>query len=185
MEIIPDPVTNKHSGPAKFTKVLSQTSPRKHEIKVVLRANTGSFLQDLAEGQFSLDCSSGQDKLKEYATLYRNKNLAEYTMPKPKMKDKALVNSMIEALKNEGWEKGKKLQRVVITNDAWEIFRHAATGVILYRKIPAAAAFKTDDGECKYWNLSFKQGYNGTSYGKTVVGGVGSIVELSCDNVSK
>ena len=142
-------------------------------------------MQDLAEGKFALDCSSGQDKLKEYAAQYRNKNLAEYTMPDHKMKDKDLEKSMIEALENEGWEKGKKIQRVVITGDAWEIFRHVVTGVILYRKIPAAVAFKTDDGECKYWNLSFKQGYDGKSYGKTVVGGVGSIVELSCDNVLK
>jgi hypothetical protein len=185
MEIIPDPATNEHSGPIKYVKALSQISPRKHEIKVVLKAITGSYLQSLAEGQFSLDCSSGQDKLKEYAAQYSNKSLANYTMPKPKMKDKALVESMISALKNEGWEKGKKVQRVVITRDAWEIFRHAITGVILYRKIPAAAAFKTDDGECKYWNLSFKQGYDGKSYGKTVVGGVGSIVKLSCDNILK
>jgi hypothetical protein len=185
MEIIPDPATNKHSGPAKFAKTLSQISPRKHEIKVVSKATAGSFLQDLAEGQFALDCSSEQDKLKEYAAQYRNKTLAEYTMPDHKMKDKGLEKTMIEALENEGWEKGKKIQRVVITGDAWEIFRNTITGVILYRKIPAAVAFKTDDGECKYWNLSFKQGYNGTSYGKTVVGGVGSIVELSCDNVSK
>ncbi|MGR3218266.1 MAG: hypothetical protein ACUZ8H_00425 [Candidatus Anammoxibacter sp.] len=186
MEIVPDPATNKHSGPAKFAKTLSQISPRKHVVKVVLKATTGSFLQDLAVGKFALDCSSEHDKLKEYAAKYRNKNLAENTMPDRKMKDKSLEQSMIEALKNEGWEKGKKVQRVVITGDAWEIFRHAITGVILYRKIPAAAAFKTDDGECKYWNLSFKQGYmGGSSYGKTVVGGVGSIVELSCDNVSK
>ncbi len=185
MEIVPDPATNKHNAPAKFAKILSQISPRKHEIKVVLKAITGSFLQDLAKGQFALDCSSEQDKLKEYATLYRNKTLAEYTMPDRKMKDKALEKTMIEALKKDGWEKDKKIQRVVITRDAWGIFRHATTGVILYRKIPAAAAFKTDSGECKYWNLSFKQGYDGTSYGKTVVGGVGSIVELSCDNVSK
>lgn len=185
MEIIPDPATNEQPAPAKFVKALSQISPRKHEIKIVLKAITGSFLQSLAEGQFSLDCSSGQDKLKEYAAQYNDKNLANYTMPKPKMKDKALVESMISALKNEGWEKGKKVQRVVITGDAWKIYRHAVTGVILYRKIPVAAAFKTDDGECKYWNLSFKQGYDGKSYGKTVVGGVGSIVKLSCDNISK
>ncbi len=187
MEIVPDPATNKHSGPAKFAKALANVSPRNHTIKVTLSGLQvgASFVTDLAEGEFKLDCSTGQDKLSAFAVKYREKSLSGVYMPKAKMTNTTLANSMKKALQNEGWEKGKKIQRVVITGSGWKITKHAVTGRILYRSIAAAAAFKTDAGECKYWNLTFKQVYNGSSYGQTVQGGVGSIVEMSCKNVFK
>jgi len=187
MEIVPDPATNKHSGPAKFAKALANISPRNHTIKVTLSGLQvgSSYVIDLAEGEFKLDCSTGQDKLSAYAVKYREKSLSGVYMPKAKMNNTTLANSMKKALQNEGWEKGKKVQRVVITGSGWKITKHVVTGKILYRSIPAAVAFKTNEGECKYWNLTFKQVYNGSSYGQTVQGGVGSIVDMSCKNVFK
>jgi len=187
MEIIPNPATNQQSGPAKFAAVLANVSPRNHTIKITLDGmqQGTSFVNHLAEGEFKLDCSTGQDKLAAYAVTYREKSLAKVYMPKAKLNNTALANSMKKALQDEGWEKGKKIQRVVITGSGWKITKHQVTGKILYRSIPAAVAFKTSEGYCKYWNLTFKQHYNGSSYGKTVQGGVGSIVDLSCKNVFK
>ncbi len=187
MEIIPNPATNQHSGPAKFAAALANISPRNHTIKVTLEGlqQGSSFMTHLAEGEFKLDCSSGQDKLAAYAVTYREKSLADVYMPKAKQNNTALANSMKKALQDEGWEKDKKIQRVVITGSGWKITKHQVTGKILYRSIPAAVAFKTSEGYCKYWNLTFKQHYNGSSYGKTVQGGVGSIVDMSCKNVFK
>ncbi len=187
MEIIPDPATNKHSGPAKYAQKLATISPRNHTIKFSLDAmqpGTSAMIH-LADGEFKLDCSTGQDKLAAYAVTYREKSLSNVYMPKAKMNNSGLTNSMKSALQNEGWENDKKEQRVVITGSSWKIHKHPVNGKILYRSIPAAAAFKTNEGYCKYWNLTFKQGYNGSTYGKTVVGGVGSIVELSCKNIFK
>ncbi len=187
MEIIPDPATNKHSGPVKYAQKLAAISPRNHTIKFSLDAvQPGtSALIHLADGAFKLDCSTGQDKLAAYAITYREKSLSKVYMPKAKMNNSGLANSMKSALHNEGWEKNKKVQRVVITGSSWKIHKHPVNGKILYRSIPAAAAFKTDEGYCKYWNLTFKQLYNGSSYGKTIVGGVGSINDLSCKNIFK
>lgn len=187
MEIIPDPATSKQSGPAKFANALANISPREHEIKITL-SGLGIGLSNVvpfAEGNFRLDCTTGQDQLANYAGQYRDKNLADIYMPASKMNDSGLINSMKQALQDEGWEDNKEVQRIVITGSSWKIHTHNVTGKTLYRSIPAAAAFKTTNGECKYWNLTFKQAYNGSGYGKTVVGGVGSIVDLSCNNVNK
>ena len=187
LEIVPDPATNKHIGPVKYAKALAGISPGNHTIKVTfdgMQQGT-SFINHLAEGEFKLDCSTGQDKLSAFAVKYSEKSLAGIYMPKAKMNNTTLANSMKKALQDEGWEKDKKVQRVVITGSGWKITKHLATGKILYRSIPAAVAFKTSEGYCKYWNLTFKQHHNGTSYGKTVQGGVGSIVELSCKNIFK
>lgn len=186
MEIIPNPVTNKQSGPAKFAKSLANISPRNHEIKVSL-TGLGIGLSNIvpfAEGTFNIDCSTGQDQLANYALRYKEKTLAGVYMPSAKLNNSGLIQSMKQALQVEGWENNKKVQRVVITGSDWNIYHHRVTGKIMYRTIPATAAFKTSEGECKYWNLTFKQVYNGTSYGKTVVGAVGSIVELSCKNIN-
>ncbi|MCJ8290059.1 MAG: hypothetical protein HRT58_10380 [Crocinitomicaceae bacterium] len=184
MEIVPDPTTSKHSGPAKFAKALATVSPREHTVKVVLSGLQvgSSFVRYFAEGQFKLDCTSGQSNLMEYALKYREKNLADVYMPQAKMNNSGLVTSLKETLINEGWEKGKKVSQVVITSNDWEIHRDRVTNKIVSRTISAAAAFETDQDGCKYWNLTFKQLYNGTSYGKSSVSGVGSIVELSCAN---
>lgn len=187
IEVVPDPVTNQHSGPAKYAQKLASISPRNHTIRLSIDAvQPGtSHKIHLAEGEFNLDCSTGQEKLANYAVIYREKALSSIFMPKASMSNSNLVNSMKSALQNEGWENDKKIQRVVITGSNWTVYKHPVNGKILYKSIPAAVAFKTNEGYCKYWNLTFKQHYNGTSYGNPVVGGVGSIVDLSCKNVFK
>lgn len=186
MEIVPDPATNKHRGPAKFARELALVSPRNHTVKVTLSAMQvgSSYKRDLAEGSFKLDCSTGQDQLAAYALKYREKSLAGVYMPKAAMSNSSLEASMKQALITEGWEEGKSVQKVVITSGDWTIQRDPVTNVIVSRTIGAAVAFKTDTGECKYWNLTFKQQYDGQNYGKTKLHAVGSIVELACKNVN-
>lgn len=185
LEIIPNPATNKQNGTVKFAEELANISPRNHIIKVTLDGmqQGASFSTRFAEGEFKLDCNTGQNKLAAYAIKYREKALSSVYMPKAKLNNTVLANSMKKALRDEAWEKDKTIQRVVITGSGWKITKNIVSGKILYRSIPAAVAFKTSEGYCKYWNLTFKQYYNGSTYGKTVQGGVGSIVEISCKNI--
>ena len=187
LEIIPDPAINRQSAPEQFAAALANVSPRNHTVTIRLSGMQfgSSFMNLFGEGEFKLDCSTGQDKIAGYALQYREKNLASVFMPKAAMKSTALEASMKKALQNEGWEDNKKVQRTVITGSEWTIHRHQISGVILYRTIPAAVAFKTDKGECLYWNLTFQQQFNGSSYGITNLKSVGSTSELSCGNVMK
>lgn len=187
LEIIPDPTTSRQAAPAQFAAALANLSPRKHTITIRLSGMQfgSSFMNLFGEGEFILDCSTGQDKLAGYALKYREKNLASVFMPTAKMKSTTIETSIKKALQNEGWEDNKQIQRVVITGNEWVIHRHKISGVILYRTISAAVAFKTDKGECLYWNLTFQQQFNGSSYGITTLKSVGSNVDLSCANVLK
>lgn len=187
LEIIPDPATSRQAAPAQFAKVLANVSPRNHTITIKLSGMQygSSFMNLFGEGEFTMDCSAGQDQLSAYARKYREKILENVYMPTLKMKSTSIEASMKKALQNEGWEDNKKIQRVVITVNEWTVYRHKVSGNILYRTIPAAVAFKTNDESCLYWNLTFQQQYNGSSYGITSLKSVGSTVDLSCGNVFK
>ncbi len=177
-EIVPDPKTASTRGAVVFTKALSELSPRVHKIKVTTENEYGEIF---SEGAFELDCTAGLDMLSDMAKKIRDKELAKVVMPATKMKNAALENEMIAALSD--WK--EKPLRVVITQGDWEIHRHAITGAILYRTIGAHVAFKTPEGDCKLFSLSFKQDYDGKAYGKTQHHGVGDSQLMPCENVNK
>ncbi len=185
MEILPDPATNKQAGCEKFAGFLAGVSPTSHDVKIVLSAQPigGSFFTDVAEGAFSLDASAGTEKIGAYQAAYRSKNLANVVMPAAKLTDAVLSKSMMDALATDAsW--GTPL-RAVITGSEWTIVYDSWTKKILYRTLPAAVALKRKDGTCKYFNLTFKQVYNGSTYGKTEYHAVGSSHDLACENVNK
>jgi hypothetical protein len=179
-EIVPDPATSLTRGCAKFSMGLANLSPRKHKVKVILRHQTGES-GILSEGEFELDCSQGQEKLQKIASDLAQKQLDKVRMPESAMKNPSLEKEIKAVLSD--WE--EKPLRVVITGSEWTINRNSVTGIIEFRSIWTAVAVKSPDGKCKIFYLSFRQDYNGKSYGKTRRWGVGDSEEISCDNVNK
>lgn len=184
VDLVPDPALVDYPYPhqynplIKYAKVFGESSPRKHRIQLKLDAD-GKFV---AEGEFDLDLSTGQDVMLAIADKLRNAKLAKVFLPKPQMTNGALQQSMAAALKEQGWK--ETILRVVITDSQWKIHRNAF-GAIEFRSIGAAVALKGHNGECKYFTLSFKQDYRGGGYGKTQQYAVGDNFEMACSNVNK
>ncbi|MEW6210763.1 MAG: hypothetical protein AB1631_20530 [Acidobacteriota bacterium] len=184
VDVVPDPSVVNYPNPSqydpviKYAKVLGQSSPRKHRIQLKLDAD-GKIV---AEGEFDLDLSMGQDKILAIADKLREAKLSKVFLPKPRMTNAALERSMAAALKEQGWKEA--ILRVVVTDSQWTIHRNAF-GAIEFRSIGAAAAMKGADGVCKYFTLSFKQDYRGGGFGKTQQYGVGDNFEMACSNVNQ
>lgn len=180
IEIAPVPADNKTNGGRKFTKALSELSPRNHEILVDVYSNYSS--NPLAKGEFKLDCTSGLDVYKNNLIEMQNAKLNKVRMAKAKMKNKSLESSMLKALKNDGWK--EKPLRAVITDDEWT-YKQNVLGIVIARVINAQVAVKRDDGSCAIFSLSFIQDKNGKKWSKTKLNGVGGSWDINCKNVNK
>jgi hypothetical protein len=176
-EIIPDPATSRTRGCVKFSKGLANLSPRKHKVQVILSSSDGI----LSEGELELDCTQGQENLQKIASALAQKQLDAVRMPEAGMNNPALEKDIKAVLSD--WE--EKPLRVIITSTDWKINRNAVTGIIEFRDIWTAVAVKSPDGKCKIFYLSFRQDYNGKSYGKTRKWAVGDSEEISCANINK
>lgn len=177
-EIVPEPIVSKTRGAKVYTKALSELSPRVHKIKVTLEKSGGT--EPIAEGEFELDCTQGLEKIAEIAKELELKSQSQVTMPSPAQSNPELEKAMLEAIKNAGW-KETPLKAVIIDKD-WNIHRNIL-GVILFRSIRAEVAVKTPEGICRLFSLSFNQNYDGKSYGKTELYGVGGSQDMPCENV--
>jgi hypothetical protein len=185
LDLVPDPDAIDYQNPfhydptIKYTKVLGQASPRRHRIELKLEGDN----KFLAEGAFSIDLSAGQERLLAVAEKLYQEKLTKVFLPKPAMVNAALGQSMLEAMKANGWK--QQLLRLVITEAQWNIHRNAA-GVILFRSLNTATAVKEADGRCRYFSISFKQPHlGGGRYGKTEQYGVGDNLDMACANVNK
>ena len=178
IEIAPDPAIAETQGAEIYTKALGEISPRRHKIKVKLN---GGYTT-LAEGEFDLDASGGVERFSKISDQLRSKRLAKVRMPEAAMKNAQLEKEMVAASDHEN----DKPLRAVITASEWTIHRHPISGAIEYRTINTALATKRlTDGTCRIFYLSFKQMYQGGSYGKTQPHGVGDSEEIPCENVGK
>lgn len=180
IEISPEPTTAETQGAEIYSKALSELSPRFHKVSVIFKS-TGISTDILAQGEFELDCTSGLDKLAAIAQQLRSIRLSKVRMPNAAMRDAKLEQEMITASDHPV----DKPIRAVITGTEWTVHRHPISGAIEYRTIPAAVATKKTDGTCKIFYLTFKQDYNGKTYGKTQSHAVGDSDEIPCENVNK
>lgn len=178
IELAPDPSTAETQGAETYAKAFGELSPRRHRIKVKL---DGGYTT-LAEGEFELDCTGGVDRFTKISEQLRSKRLSSVRMPEPAMKNPALEKEMLAASDHPE----DKPLRVVITGSEWTVHRHPISGAIEFRTINAALATKRQsDGTCRIFFVSFKQNYNGRSYGKTEHYGVGDNAEIPCENVMR
>ena len=175
-EILPDPAQSKTRGAAIFTKAIAELSPRKHTM--VLKC-LDDYNVPISEGEFTLDCSSGLERVAELNRKLEEKKVTGAVIPDPAMRDAALENAMIGACRD--WP--EKPKKAIITDGDWTIDRHPISGAIVSRTINATVLFTLNDGTCKAFKLSFRQPYKGKSYGKTERYGVGDSYQISCDKV--
>jgi hypothetical protein len=178
IEIAPDPATAETQGAEVYSKALSELSPRNHKIGVTLTSDYGG--EQIAEGEFDLDCTPGLNRMAARVTQLKANRLAKVRLPAPSMRNAQLEKEMMAAMT---WP--EKPLRAVITASEWTVHRHPISGAIEFRTISAALAFKRPAGDCRIFYLSFKQDYNGRSYGKTQHYGVGDNEEIPCENVNK
>ena len=179
-EIMPLPIYAETFGALKFYEAFSKTLLTSvNEIKVCLVDNGDNVV---AEGEFKIDCSSGTDDITSRYKELKNIRLEKIRMPKAKISDPSLEASMISAMADQNWS--EKALKAVITGDSW-ITHRDVYGSIIFREMYAALAFKSPDGTCKVFYMSFKQDYNGASYGKTKYYSVGGSEEIKCENVYK
>lgn len=164
-----------------FVKALGNIMPGVHKVKVQIQREGISPL--LAEGEFTIDCSTGTTLYRERAAQLEEKQLSLVRMSKPEMVNPSLEQTMLRVTKE--WFPDMTPVRAVIAQKAWDVYRHEITGVILYRRIDAEVAVKTSDGTCRVYYLSFKQDWNGSAYGETQGNSVGGNYEIKCENVSK
>ncbi|MDQ1267145.1 MAG: hypothetical protein QG635_2299, partial [Bacteroidota bacterium] len=173
-EIIVPPDKAKTNGIKTYVKGLSTISPRTHTIEVILQIH----FETVAKGEFTLDCSDGVEPIEKINNDFANAAFKSIVMPQPAKRDAKLEAEMLKAMSD--WPE-TPLKAVIIDED-WTINRNAF-GVIEYRSIGAAVAFKTTDGKCRLFWLTFKQMYNGSSYGKTQSHAVGDSDDMPCENV--
>lgn len=179
-EIMPEPSSAETYGALKFYEAFAtMLLPGVNKIKVVLTDEGNNVV---AEGEFDLDCSAGADGIVSRYKELKDIRLEQVRMPDSKISDPALEASMVSAMAAQNWP--EKAMRAVITGDSW-ITHRGAMGEILFREMYAAVAFKTPEGLCKIFYMSFKQDYNGSGYGITKYYSVGGNEEIKCENVYK
>jgi hypothetical protein len=140
---------------------------------------TDAYNTTIAEGSFSLDCSGGTERIAEIWQQLGNKKLSAVSLPAPAMKNAALEKEMMAAL---GEWKETPL-KVIITDRDWTIQHHPVTGAIVSRTINTTTVVKKVDGNCRMFQVSYRQQYAGGRYGKAQQYGVGDSADILCEKV--
>lgn len=160
---------NKQGPYRAFSAGLAEAGIGAHEIEVSIRfMDGGNISEPIAKGKFTLILKS----LSNFTPASR--------FPAAKKTDAALETSMKKALKDGGWD--YQVKKINIVETEWEIHRNNF-GYITKRTIDTYTAFTLSDGSCKVFNLSFKQDYNGGTYGTTQVNGTGQSYLLDCKEI--
>lgn len=185
LEILPDPDKSIDcAGSVKYATILSQCSPREHEVSFRFSAVYLSSRHDLATGKVQIDCSEGQDAVAKLVTVYRSRALKNVYMPKPAMSNPALEAEMIAAtrvmLSRRGLQ-GTPIKAVII-EDGWTVYRHPISGIIVERKINGTVSVKKPNGECVMYEQTFSQAYAGGKYGNTQPASTDDGTALDCGN---
>ncbi len=185
IEILPNPETAQDcAGAVKYATMLSQCSPREHEITFRFSTIFMSYRRDLGTGTCQVDCSEGQEGLAGVIGAYRKRALKNVFLPKPAMNNPALEAEMIAAAKvmlNNRGLPGTPV-KAVITESGWTLYRHPISGAITDRKINGAVSVKKPDGDCVFYSLTFVQEYIGGKYTKTQPHSVDSGTDIDCGN---
>ncbi len=183
LEILPNPNHNKQYGPQKIAKALSDISPSTHNVKIrVSGMEIGTnWNKRIIDGGFEIDLADGEGILLNLAQKYIVEETHSSELPEANMRNKVIEDSMEKALQNAGWESNKKIIKINIRSSEWYHYRHEITGEILSRALNTVVAFKLNNGDCKFWYITFEQSYNGSVYGETTVRSVGNSKKISCD----
>ena len=72
--------------------------------------------------------------------------------------------------KNSGFK--ETFVAIKVSSDKWYMIRNSVTGAVLGRYVVAYCRAKWPDGKCTVQKFSFRQDYQGTSYGQAYCEGV-------------
>jgi hypothetical protein len=187
IEVLPALETAKDcEGASRYARLLAECSPRNHTFGFRVSAIFMSYRHDLAEGEFEVDCSSGQEKMAERSVAYHKIALKNVFLPRPAKVDPALERAMVDAARGMLTDMGKPgvPARAVITEREWTVYRHSISGIITHRSINAAVAVKRNDGICYYYGMTFSEPYNG-GWGRLHWSGTDNGTEMDCGNMVK
>lgn len=175
-EIIPDPAQSTTRGALLFTEKLKDISPRRHTVTI---RTTDDYGKTIAEGSFTFDCSGGTEPITAAYEALGSKKLSAVSLPAPAMRNAALEKEMMAAL--GAWKETPL--KVIITDRDWTIQHHPVTGAIVSRTINTTTVVKKQDGNCRMFEISYKQQYAGGRYGKCQQYGVGDSADILCEKV--
>ncbi len=187
IEVLPALETAKEcEGSSRYARLLAECSPRSHTLGFRVSAIYMSYRHDLAEGEFEIDCSNGQEKMAERAIAYHKIALKNVFLPKAVQGDAVLERAMVEATRGMLTDQGKPgvPVRAVITEREWTLYRHPISGIITRRAINGAVAVKRNDGTCYFYGMTFSEQNNG-GWGRLHWSSTDNGTEMDCGNVTK
>ncbi|WP_282042925.1 hypothetical protein [Winogradskyella flava] len=136
------------------------------------------------KGEFSIDLSSGIDKLETIVNQEENARLADAKLPKAGMQNSGLEKEALGIMQRKSGS-SKTYTKAIITSVNWDYDKNW-NGVILSRSLVIALVSKEHDGKCMYQYFNFKQqAQGGGKYNSNLeFAGAGQNVYISCDNAN-
>lgn len=177
----------KWNGPAQLALDISTLEPGKNKIKMVVHLR----YNPVANGIFNIN----GDDFQFYAGLSDQLNMlaaeggaSAAQFPRAEKSDPELEKRMIAEFKNSNdYKNGRfnveEILKIAIYDKDWHIRRHDFTGIILERYIRASIAIKGKDGQCGYYNVTFKQDYVGGQYEPMKYDGSTERKAIKCENL--
>jgi hypothetical protein len=183
-DILPDVTIATYPDAAKtIAKILGKVSSRSHTVKIQLSNKAG-----IAEGEFKIDLSQGQDKIKANEKLYTEKAIDLVRMPQTDTHDANLEAQIKAALSidQEFKNAGVTPLRVVIFGSWYD--QKDDWGSLKFKECETYVAVKRKDGRCELLHVFVaRDNIGGGKLGKIRYESAGWSAEnfMRCENVSK
>ena len=159
---------------SKWAKLINSLDKGQHKVSFEFWGGKNDCeKKKYAEGTFTYNKSS-DSKVKG----------SSEEVPQAQMKNAKLEKEMLEICRNQGWKNDTPIDILIIESD-WRIVRDG-WGNITDREINTYVVLKNSNGLCKANDISFRQPYNGKSYGKTQLYGLGmKSISVDCGDYIK
>jgi len=146
--------------PEKWATLIKELPDKTHQVKFELWGGPKDCELKYAEGEFSLS------KAGEVKPVIGK-------LPEAMMKNPALEQEMIAAIKGQGWTNEFPIKVVIIESD-WRMIRDAFNNITDREINTHSVLKKTQGGTCRANDISFRQPYLGSEkFGKTQFYGFG------------
>lgn len=175
-EIVPEPSKSLTLIPRDITEKLSKISPTMHKVKIGIKIGW----KELISGEFSIDCSDGQNKLAELSPQYKEAPESSDNLPQAVIINKSVENAMRKVVQNEAWAANLQILKVVITS---KLDNREKYGRLSHRVMNGVIAFRKIDGTCIYRQMGFQQNYNGSEFGEMEINTTWDPVCIPCQAV--
>jgi hypothetical protein len=146
--------------PEKWAAMIKELPDKTHQVKLELWGGPKDCELKYAEGEFSLS-KAGEEKP------------VMGKLPEAMMKNPALEQEMVDAIKGQGWTNEFPIKIVIIESD-WRMIRDAFNNITDREINTHSILKKTQGGTCRANDISFRQPHLGSEkFGKTQFYGFG------------